>query len=212
MMASCHPERSEGSAFGSRRSEEQILVPLKKTKVVSADARTIDSSSRSATRARVPSRSSAVQAPDEDSRLARVRRGARPVGSCAAAEEEPSRASARTRVTKHHGRPTSTRLLRRAMSGAETGAPRAFRWFVGIDWGTAEHAVYVTEAAGTFVAERKVPHTSVGLADFVDWLTAMTGAGLEPVAVAIEKPHGAVVELLVERGAAVFAVNPKQLD
>jgi len=32
------------------------------------------------------------------------------------------------------------------------------------------------------------------------------------VAVAIEVPRGAIVELLVERGFQVFAINPKQLD
>jgi transposase len=32
------------------------------------------------------------------------------------------------------------------------------------------------------------------------------------VAVAIEVPHGPVVETLLERGAGVFAINPKQLD
>jgi hypothetical protein len=34
----------------------------------------------------------------------------------------------------------------------------------------------------------------------------------EQVAVAIEVPRGPVVELLVERRFAVFAINPKQLD
>jgi transposase len=88
----------------------------------------------------------------------------------------------------------------------------AFRWFVGIDWGTAEHVVHTGDATGSFTDERTVKHTSDGLAQFVDWLTAMSGGRLDQVAVAIEIPRGALVELLLERGAAVFAVNPKQLD
>ena len=40
----------------------------------------------------------------------------------------------------------------------------------------------------------------------------MTDGQLERVAVGIEVPRGALVELLLERGAAVFALNPKQLD
>lgn len=87
-----------------------------------------------------------------------------------------------------------------------------FAWFVGIDWGTAQHAVDVGDAAGQLVAEQTVEHTSTGLAQFVDWLAQMTGGSLERVAVGIEVPRGALVELLLERGAAVFAVNPKQLD
>ena len=98
------------------------------------------------------------------------------------------------------------------MTRAAPAPAATFQWYVGVDWGTAEHAVSVTDVAGRVVGERRVSHTSVGLAEFVDWLLALTGARLEQVAVAIEKPHGAVVELLLERGAAVFAINPKQLD
>jgi transposase len=87
-----------------------------------------------------------------------------------------------------------------------------FDWFVGIDWGTAAHAVDVSDAAGTPVGARTVEHTSVGLQELVDWLRAVSGGNLERVAVAIEVPRGAVVDLLLERGATVFALNPKQLD
>ena len=69
-----------------------------------------------------------------------------------------------------------------------------------------------SDATGRFTDERTVKHTSDGLAQFVDWLTEVSGGRLDQVAVAIEIPRGALVELLLERGAAVFAVNPKQLD
>jgi transposase len=47
----------------------------------------------------------------------------------------------------------------------------------------------------------------------LDWLRQQTaGAAPEQVAVASEMPAGAVVEMLVEHGYAVFAINPKQLD
>jgi transposase len=45
-----------------------------------------------------------------------------------------------------------------------------------------------------------------------DWLLAKTGATPGQIAVAIEVPHGPVVEALLERGFAVYAINPKQLD
>ena len=93
-----------------------------------------------------------------------------------------------------------------------TGEPEAFQWFVGVDWGTVEHTVNVADAAGQHEREEVVAHTSDGLLRFVDRLTNRAGGRLASVAVAIEVPRGAVVEVLLERGAAVFAVNPKQLD
>jgi transposase len=87
-----------------------------------------------------------------------------------------------------------------------------FRWYVGIDWGTAEHVVHVADATGRVVEERTIKHTADGVAQLLDWLTAVSEGRLAEVAVAIEIPRGALVEGLVERGAAVFAVNPKQLD
>ena len=39
-----------------------------------------------------------------------------------------------------------------------------------------------------------------------------TAARAEAIAVAIEVPHGPVVEALLERGFRVHAINPKQLD
>jgi transposase len=50
------------------------------------------------------------------------------------------------------------------------------------------------------------------LAELCAWLVDRTGAQPCEIAVAIETPRGPVVEVLLERGFAVFAVNPKQLD
>ena len=49
------------------------------------------------------------------------------------------------------------------------------------------------------------------LAALCDWLVSVAG---DPgsVAVAIEVPHGPVVDALLDRGFAVHAINPKQLD
>ena len=87
-----------------------------------------------------------------------------------------------------------------------------FEWFVGIDWGTASHEVQVLDAAGQLVAARTVEHTGAGLARFVDWMVTLTDGRLASVAVAVETPRGALVETVLERGAAVFSLNPKQLD
>lgn len=87
-----------------------------------------------------------------------------------------------------------------------------YAWYVGIDWASESHQVCVLDGAGARAGERAFEHSGPGLAALADWLLAVTGAGPEHIAVAIEVPRGAVVESLVERGFAVFALNPKQLD
>jgi transposase len=86
------------------------------------------------------------------------------------------------------------------------------RWFVGFDWATEEHHVCLFDAEGNRVAERKVKHGGAGLQELCSWLIERTGARAQEIAVAIETPRGPVVEVLLERGFQVFALNPKQLD
>lgn len=88
----------------------------------------------------------------------------------------------------------------------------SYGWFVGIDWATQAHQVWVLDGQGHRVAERSVAHAGGALAEFVDWLVNLAGGQPERVGVAIEVPRGAVVETLVERGCHVYALNPKQLD
>src|SRR5271166_5058640 len=52
---------------------------------------------------------------------------------------------------------------------------------------------------------------AAGLAALCDWLVSVAGDP-SSVAVAIEVPHGPVVDTLQDRGFAVHAINPKQLD
>jgi transposase len=85
------------------------------------------------------------------------------------------------------------------------------RW-VGIDWAMQAHRICVLGEDGRVVAERSVEHTGTALNEFAYWLTQLSNGNPAETAVAIEVPHGAVVEVLVERGFAVFAINPKQLD
>ena len=86
------------------------------------------------------------------------------------------------------------------------------QWFVGVDWGREAHQVCVLDAAGAIVGERAFMHGGAGLADLCHWILTLTGSAPEAIAVAIEVPHGPVVETLLERGFRVYAVNPKQLD
>lgn len=86
------------------------------------------------------------------------------------------------------------------------------QWFVGVDWATEEHVVCVIDDVGKLVGERAFRHSGEGLAMMCTWLLEKTGAAPEALHVAIEVPHGAVVETLLERKMAVYAINPKQLD
>jgi transposase len=85
-------------------------------------------------------------------------------------------------------------------------------WFVGIDWGSQEHRVHVSDAAGVKRGARSFRHDGAGLAAMAEWVLKITGAPPQAVQVAIETPHGPVVESLMERGFRLHAINPKQLD
>src|SRR5690349_2221670 len=85
-------------------------------------------------------------------------------------------------------------------------------WFVGVDWATETHHVRVSDARGRKLGARAFAHSGEGLAAMAAWILEVTGAAPEAVFVAIEVPHGPVVESLMERGFRVHAINPKQLD
>lgn len=86
------------------------------------------------------------------------------------------------------------------------------QWLVGIDWATQSHRVVLLDIKGRKVGEREFAHGGAGLAELRDWLRHKTMAAPEQIAVAIEMPHGPVVEMLLEHGFIVFAINPRQLD
>src|SRR5919107_3161037 len=102
-------------------------------------------------------------------------------------------------------------MMARATKEARTMADKTFRWFAGIDWGSAKHQVCLFDGAGKVVGEREFAHGGAGLAALCEWVVSMAG---DPgtIAVAIEVPHGPVVDVLLDRGFAVYAINPKQLD
>jgi len=84
--------------------------------------------------------------------------------------------------------------------------------FVGVDWATEKHDVCVLRADGEVLGERVFRNDGAGLADLADWISQLASGRLEQVRLAIEVPHGPVVDALIERDIPVFAINPKQLD
>jgi hypothetical protein len=87
------------------------------------------------------------------------------------------------------------------------------RWYAGVDWASESHHVLLTDGDGRKIGEKIFKHGGEGLAEMAAWLMAMSGVA-EPrqIHIAIEVPHGPVVETLIERSFKVHAINPKQMD
>ncbi|HXZ74007.1 MAG TPA: IS110 family transposase [Streptosporangiaceae bacterium] len=81
--------------------------------------------------------------------------------------------------------------------------------FTGIDWAAATHAVCVMNAAGTIVAEFTVEHSADGIAALVRRLARFGDPANLPVA--IERPDGRLVDLLLEAGHPVVPVKPNAI-
>jgi transposase len=81
--------------------------------------------------------------------------------------------------------------------------------FVGVDGASVEHEVCLMSPDGP--VQRAIAHDADSLGAMMDSLAAATPR-TQDVAVAIEVPHGPVVEALMDRVFTVYAINPKQLD
>lgn len=85
-------------------------------------------------------------------------------------------------------------------------------WFAFIDWASRKHQLCLCDAAGKIRGERAFEHGGAGLAELCQYLLDKSGAEPAAIAAAIEVCDGPVVEALLERGFAVFHLNPRQLD
>ena len=86
------------------------------------------------------------------------------------------------------------------------------RWFVGIDWASREHVVSLCDGEGKKIGQREFIHGGTGISGMIAWLLKASGGEPGEIHVAIETPHGPIVEALLERGFNVYCINPKQLD
>jgi hypothetical protein len=80
--------------------------------------------------------------------------------------------------------------------------------YVGLDWGSENHAVCVMRGDGSVQAERVLRNDG----RFIEQLLQLVGGKLDGVRVAVESRDLPIVDMLVEAGCAVFTVNPKQAD
>jgi transposase len=82
-------------------------------------------------------------------------------------------------------------------------------WFVGIDWASEEHAVHVMDANGRKVKAFMIEHTREGFDQLVERLSKLSPAASVPVA--IERPDGRLVDVLLEAGYPVVPVSPNAI-
>jgi transposase len=82
-------------------------------------------------------------------------------------------------------------------------------FFTGIDWAAETHAVCVMDAAGKIVAEFTIEHSADGIATLIRRLARYGPPGDLPVA--IERPDGRLVDLLLEAGHPVVPVKPNAI-
>jgi len=82
-------------------------------------------------------------------------------------------------------------------------------FFVGIDWAAATHAVCVLDSDGRKVAAFTVEHTADGLTGLVRRLARIGAPDVMPIA--IERPDGRLVDVLLEAGHPVVPVSPNAI-
>lgn len=85
------------------------------------------------------------------------------------------------------------------------------RYYLGVDWADRVHQLYGGDENGIKVMEMKVQENPEGLAELARWLNQSRAEQVELWA-AIEKPHGRIVDFLLDHGVVVYPVNPKVLD
>jgi hypothetical protein len=82
------------------------------------------------------------------------------------------------------------------------------RYYLGVDWGDRVHQLYGGDENGTKVMEMKLQESPEGVAELGRWLDQSRAERVELWA-AIEKPHGRIVDFLLDHGVVVYPVNPK---
>jgi transposase len=82
-------------------------------------------------------------------------------------------------------------------------------FFTGIDWAAETHAVCVMEAGGKIAAGFTIEHSADGIAALIRRLARYGAPGDLPVA--IERPDGRLVDLLLEAGHPVVPVKPNAI-
>jgi hypothetical protein len=86
------------------------------------------------------------------------------------------------------------------------------RVFVGIDWGATVHSVCALDEGGERIWAGEVTHTGEGINALVERALGWVDGDASKLLAAMEAPRGSIIEALMERGANVYSINPKQVD
>jgi hypothetical protein len=80
--------------------------------------------------------------------------------------------------------------------------------FIGIDWADEDHDVFITNEIGTSLDAFAIDDSILGLHQFNSTVSSYE---VEPndVHIAIETPHGLIVNALIRQGYNVYPINPK---
>lgn len=84
-------------------------------------------------------------------------------------------------------------------------------WYIGIDWADREHVVWVSDEGGQCMKQAVVKEEAEELSEFGRWLHERQDEGIA-LGAAIEKPHGRIVDFLLDHNVRVYPVNPKSVD
>lgn len=76
----------------------------------------------------------------------------------------------------------------------------------GIDWAVDDHAACIVDGRGREIARVMVEHTTTGLRDLVIFLAKH---GVDEVA--IERPDGPIIDVLLEAELTVVVISPNQV-
>ena len=82
------------------------------------------------------------------------------------------------------------------------------RLYIGVDESDSSCAVLAYDRDGEQVYRMEVKQSADSLSEFGGWLNAQVADGLELYA-SLERPHGRMVDFLLDHGVTVFPVNPR---
>ncbi len=91
-----------------------------------------------------------------------------------------------------------------------TPSPPTF--FAGMDGGSPFHPAGVLAQNETVRGETAVPPSGPGLGPLLDGIVTCAGGDAGRLTVALEVPHGPVVDRLLDRGVPVFSLHPQLRD
>jgi hypothetical protein len=83
--------------------------------------------------------------------------------------------------------------------------------YVGVDWAADHHDIYLTDEAAGKLGAFRITHDVAGVDELARRIAAL-GVAPEAVRVAIERPDGLLEAALLERGYAIYPINPKAAE